>query len=97
MHDGSHRRRKGQRRALGVGLLALALAGCREAVPPREAHIWADAYLFGTLGEREFDVRDVCGERGAERLEVLATPGTVLLSFATLGVYTPHEVQFRCR
>ena len=78
-------------------MLCPALLGCAASSPPPEARFWASTYAFGTLGEHEFDVRDVCGARGVERMEVVATPATVLLSVATLGMYIPRQVQIRCR
>ena len=82
--------------ALGLALL-LALAGCSAGAPPRQSRFWADAYVFGTLGERQFDVRDVCGPRAVKRVEVVATPTTAVISIVTLGFYTPREVAIECR
>jgi hypothetical protein len=53
------------------------------------------SYLFGTLEQQEFDLRDLCDGRMTE-LEFTSTPATVALSVVTLGVYTPHELRLRC-
>jgi len=78
-------------------LLAALAGGCGAAAAPQNGRVWANSYAFGTLGERNFDARNVCGERGVERIEVLATPSTVLLSLVTLGMYTPKELRVECR
>jgi hypothetical protein len=80
----------------GLLVLSALLGGCG-AGPAHNGRVWAKSYAFGTLGQRDFDARDVCGERGAERIELVATPSTVLLSLVTLGIYTPKEVRVRCR
>lgn len=53
------------------------------------------SYLFGTLEQQYFDARDLCNGRLTE-MEFTSTPGTVAVSIATLGIYTPHEVRLRC-
>jgi hypothetical protein len=53
------------------------------------------SYLFGTLEQRSFDVRDLCDGRMTE-MQFTSTPETVALSVATLGIYTPRELRLRC-
>src|SRR5262245_1103538 len=77
---------------VGLVLAASAVAGCAASTPARGARFWANSYAFGTLGERDFDARDVCGERPPRRLEVVATPATALIGVVTLGLYTPRQV-----
>jgi hypothetical protein len=77
-------------------LLLVSLTACTTA-PARSVRFWTPSYAFGTLGYRDYDVRSYCGERGARRLQVTGTPGTLLVSALTLGVYTPREVTLECR
>ena len=77
-------------------LLLASLTGCA-AEQARGVRLWTPSYAFGTLGYRDFDVRNYCGERGARELVVTGTPGTLAVSVLTLGVYTPREVRFECR
>jgi hypothetical protein len=79
-----------------LGVLAL-VTGCGASGQQPAQRFWANRYAWGTLGQRGFDTRDLCGDAGPEELEVVATPTTVALSIATLGVYTPQEVRVRCR
>jgi hypothetical protein len=81
---------------LAVAFAASLASACSPSVPQRGAVLWANSYAFGTLGEREFDARDVCGETPPRRLEVVATPATVLLSVVTLGLYVPRQVLIEC-
>lgn len=83
--------------AMAALLLLVAVTGCARPLPPNSVQLWTPSYAFGTLGYRDFDVRSYCGERGARRLEVTSTPGTLAVSVVTLGVYTPREVRLECR
>jgi len=58
---------------------------------------WAPAYVFGIWGKAEHDVRDDCPSRGASGVRIGATWSTLLVSVVTLGMYTPREVEVRCR
>ena len=53
-------------------------------------------YLFGTLGDRNVDLREICGGRPAGAVSVYPTPGTVGLGILTLGTYLPLEVRVQC-
>jgi hypothetical protein len=97
---GHRSRTPGRGVAAGLLFALLALApGCAASAPaPAPAQrFWANRYAWGTLGQHGFDARDLCGDAVPEELEVVATPTTVLLSIATIGVYTPQEVRVRCR
>lgn len=76
--------------ALCVGLSACA-AG-RQGV----RSLWLHAYAFGAIGGGDVDVRDVCASGKARELSVGSTWGTLSVSVATLGVYTPREVRVSC-
>jgi len=73
-----------------------SLAGC-STQQQHGVRLWTPSFAFGTLGYRDFDVRTYCGTRGARKLQVLGTPGTLAVSVVTLGVYTPREVRIECR
>ena len=83
-------------------LCAAALVGswgCAGALPvstPPHRH-WVPGYVFGLWGKAELDVRDDCPATGAETLRMGTTWSTLLVSVATIGVYTPREVLVQCR
>ncbi|HEX3777440.1 MAG TPA: hypothetical protein VHV51_23375 [Polyangiaceae bacterium] len=77
--------------ALGVGCVATP----RAAEPVREH--WVPGYVFGIWGKSELDARDDCPSTGVARLRIGPTLPTLLVSFATLGMYTPREVVVHCR
>jgi hypothetical protein len=54
------------------------------------------SYAFGTLGDREVDVRDVCGNETASMVGVGPTAGSVALGILSLGFYTPRELRIAC-
>jgi hypothetical protein len=54
------------------------------------------SYVLGTLGDREVDLRDVCGGRTARRISVVPSAGSTLLGILTLGFYTPRELHVTC-
>jgi len=58
--------------------------------------VWLPAYAFGAFGGGDLDVRDLCASGSADELSVGSTWGTLGVSLATLGVYTPREVKVRC-
>lgn len=76
--------------ALIVGLSACA--GQRQGV----RSVWLPAYVFGAFGGGDLDVRDLCASGVADQLSVGSTWGTLSVSVATLGIYTPREVKVRC-
>ena len=76
-------------------LLATGCIGTPRANEPGREH-WVPGYGFGIWGKGELDVRDDC-PAGAARVRIGATWSTLLVSVATLGVYTPHEVIVHCR
>jgi hypothetical protein len=91
-------RKGGQRWLTGAAaVLVLGSVTACAATPANAARLWTPSYAFGTLGYRDFDVRTYCGDRGARRLRVTGTPGTLAVSVLTLGVYTPREVTIECR
>jgi hypothetical protein len=73
--------------------------GCAAALPasaPAHRH-WVPGYVFGLWGKAELDVRDDCPSSGAESVRIGTTWSTLLVSAATLGMYTPREVRVHCR
>jgi hypothetical protein len=80
---------------LALLLGSLGAPGC--AAPSRAAHVVPmRSYVLGTLGDREVDVRDVCGDRPARMLAVAPSAGSVALGILTLGLYTPRELRVTC-
>ena len=58
--------------------------------------VWLPAYLFGSVGGGDLDVRDVCASGTAQQLSVGSSFGTLGVSVLTLGVYTPREAKVQC-
>ena len=79
-------------------LCGLASLGCigQRPVPADAYRVWLPAYAFGAFGGGELDVRDYCPDGAARELSVGSSWGTLGVSLATLGVYTPREVKVRC-
>lgn len=76
---------------LSLGLLCCAP---RAAGPVRS--IWLPAWAFGTFGGGDLDLRDVCPRSAASEVSVGSSWGTLGISLATLGVYTPRVARVRC-
>jgi hypothetical protein len=56
---------------------------------------WAHFFLFGTVGDEQFDVRRIC--RGPA--PTIRTSGDVLttaVGVLTFGIYTPRQVTLTC-
>jgi hypothetical protein len=85
-----------QRTALMVLLLPLGCAATPRAAESAHEH-WVAGYVFGIWGKSELDTRDDCPNLGAARVRIGPTWSTLLVSFATLGMYTPREVVVHCR
>lgn len=75
--------------------LSLGAVACASPAPPARV-VPLRSYALGTLGDREIDLRDVCGERRAHRISVAPSPGSVALGVLTFGFYTPREVRVTC-
>jgi hypothetical protein len=58
---------------------------------------WVAGYFFGIWGTAELDVRDDCPTTGAGTVRIGASWTTVLVSVATIGMYTPREVRVQCK
>lgn len=81
--------------SFGLLLVLLATAGCAAPAPATRV-VPVRSYAFGTLGDRELDLRDLCGDRPARRISVAPSAGSVALGILTLGFYTPREVRVAC-
>jgi len=91
--------RRAARCVLCLAPLLVGSIGCAAALPastPAREH-WVPGYAFGLWGKADLHVRDDCPSAGAESVRVGTTWATLLVSVATLGVYTPREVRVRCR
>jgi hypothetical protein len=86
----------GPNASLGLLLLAALSANACAAPAPATRVIPMRSYVLGTLGDREVDVRDVCGPAPARRLDVAPSVGSVALGILSLGFYTPRELRIAC-
>jgi hypothetical protein len=76
-------------------LCSLALASCASTSADTR-RVWLPAYALGAIGGGDLDVRDYCAPGALRELSVGSSWGTLGVSLATLGVYTPREVRIRC-
>lgn len=81
---------------------ALAASGCYKAtfIQPKtaagvERDEWTDFFLFGLVGDEQRDVRQYC-ESSVARVRTGGNFGTGLVSFVTLGIYTPRKIYVTC-
>ena len=94
-------------RKLGSALLIAAAAwtsGCYKATFVEDASArkheptydeWTDHYLFGTIGDEEFDTREIC-PAGTTAVQTGGNVGTVTITILTIGIYAPRKVYFTC-
>lgn len=80
----------------------LTATGCYKAtfIQPKtaagvERDEWTDFFLFGLVGEEDRDVRQYC-DRSVARVRTGGNFGTGLVSFVTLGIYTPRKIYVTC-
>jgi hypothetical protein len=81
-------------RAFGFVVTA-SVSACSASVPPQKV-VPMRSYVLGTLGDRELDLRDVCGDTPVRTIAVAPSAGSALLGILTLGFYTPREVHVTC-
>jgi hypothetical protein len=79
----------------GLLLACLAASSCAAPAPATRV-IPLRSYVLGTLGDREIDLRDVCGDQPAQTLEVAPSASSLALGVLTLGLYTPRQVRITC-
>jgi hypothetical protein len=56
---------------------------------------WASHYVFGLVGDKEYDVREWC-PNGTGMVRTGGNVGTTALSIVTIGIYTPRKVYITC-
>jgi hypothetical protein len=88
-----------------MGLATLAsTAGCYKATfvedpsalkrePSHEE--WANHYVFGLVGDKEYDVRQWC-PNGTGVARTGGNVGTTMLTIVTIGIYAPRKVYVTC-
>jgi len=90
------------RKLLAAALACAALSGCYtvryetrlpEGGPKKEDH--ARFFLWGLAGHKDVDLDDLCPQ-GAHAWRNRASPGDVVLSIVTLGVYVPRTIDVEC-
>lgn len=55
-----------------------------------------DYYLFGTIGRNNVDIQRACMERRPEGFERTRTVEDGILTYMTLGIYSPLTVRVWC-
>lgn len=89
------------RLALILVPLLVGLAGCMRTTistgrPPGETHqMKATFFLFGVVGEENFDLSQIC-PGGVATIEQTSEVDDVLLSCITCSLYTPVTVRVTC-
>ncbi len=78
-------------------LLALLATGACAAPAKGTRVVPMRSYVLGTLGDREIDLRDVCGDVPARAVSVSPSGGAVIIGILTLGFYTPRELRVTCQ
>jgi hypothetical protein len=79
-------------------------AGCYKATFHRDPQLvsgeqheeWTNFYLFGLVGEEVIDVKRYCPIDKLAMVRTGANLGTGVVSFITLGIYTPHKIYVTC-
>jgi hypothetical protein len=79
----------------GSVLAAILSSACASPAPATRI-VPMRSYVLGTLGDREVDVRDACGDRAMRRLAVSPSARSVALGVLTLGFYAPRELRITC-
>ena len=85
-------------------LCALALGGCYkatfirdpDAVRGEEHDRWTSFFIFGLVGEQDFDVHEFCPDGRIAEVQTGANFLTGLVSVVTIGIYTPRKVYVTC-
>ena len=90
--------------ALSLLVTAATSTGCYKATFVEEPALakrqptheeWADHYVFGLVGDKEYDVNEWC-PGGAGVVKTGGNAGTTALTIVTLGVYAPRKVYVTC-
>ena len=90
----------------GAAILAsmLGATGCYKATfvenpqaakskPTRDE--WTNHYVFGLVGDEEYDTREWC-PNGTAAVRTGGNAGTTTLTILTLGIYAPRKVYMTC-
>jgi hypothetical protein len=85
-----------------LGGSLLASSGCFHSsvlmptVPPGDRHdTWVNGWLWGSVGG-QISADIFCQGRGVARIDTKRSVGNILVSWVTLGIYTPSHVSVTC-
>ncbi len=85
-----------------LGGSVLVSSGCFHSavlmptVPPGEKHsTWVNGWLWGSVGG-QVSADIFCSGRGVARIDTKRSVGNILVSWVTLGIYTPSHVSVTC-
>ncbi len=82
------------------------LAGCYKATfvnaggggsPGKTETIWVNTLLWGLVSLNTVDVKAVCGDAGAFKLQTNTNLWSMLLSGVTAGIYSPVMAHVTCK
>lgn len=54
-------------------------------------------FFWGLMGETHVDVKSICGDNNVTQMQSQASFVNGLISFASLGIYTPHSAKVWCQ
>lgn len=57
---------------------------------------WTDFYVFGLVGTEAFEIRRFCPTGQVAEVKTGGNFGTAVVSFLTIGIYTPRKVYVTC-
>lgn len=85
-----------------LGGSVLVSSGCFHSavlmptVPPGDKHsTWVNGWLWGSVGG-QVSADIFCQGRGVARVDTKRSVGNILVSWVTLGIYTPSHVSVTC-
>ena len=85
-----------------LGGTLLASSGCFHSsvlmptVPPGDRHdTWVNGWLWGSVGG-QISADIFCQGRGVARIDTKRSVGNILVSWVTLGIYTPSHISVTC-
>ena len=91
-------------RMFAVGLAVIGLSGCYHAtvntgIEPGARQVqqsWAKGFIYGLVPPNPLNVMDECDDAGVASVETQLSFLNQIVSFLTLGIFTPMEITVTC-